>query len=314
MPESAIIPKNRLVIYSGIEKFGTTKLIRPAQSAINLLDELNLIDVLQEGKSLRIHPLLREFVLEKVQKDQNMENLMLESIINLKKRYYDDFSYLVDEYIRERDGGDIDSILDDFDTLIEWSRIEKLKKDKDDYDPIINSICSLYKILEQESHNLRIKEKNSFIFSVSGKIDIQLLFAQQIHIRAIDLKQNEIIRAREYMQENKSSFFNILWAKVRDKSAVIRTLDGHTSGVNSVAITPDGTKIVSGSSDHTIKVWDIASTGGRLLNTLEGHSSSVSSVAITPDGPKIVSGSWDKTIKVWDLNMDQTYLLVNLIL
>ena len=62
LPESAIIPKNRLVIYSGIEKFGKIKLIRPAQSAINLLDELNLIDVLEDGKSVRIHPLLKEFV------------------------------------------------------------------------------------------------------------------------------------------------------------------------------------------------------------------------------------------------------------
>jgi len=79
-------------------------------------------------------------------------------------------------------------------------------------------------------------------------------------------------------------------------------LEGHNDYVESVAITPDGTKIVSGSDDNKIKVWDIASTGGRLLNTLEGHTSSVSSVAITPDGTKIVSGSWDNTIKVWDLN------------
>ena len=50
---------------------------------------------------VRIHPLLREFVLEKIEKDQNVENLKLESIINLKKRYYDDFSFLVSEYSRE---------------------------------------------------------------------------------------------------------------------------------------------------------------------------------------------------------------------
>jgi WD40 repeat protein len=77
-------------------------------------------------------------------------------------------------------------------------------------------------------------------------------------------------------------------------------LEGHTSSFQSVAITPDGTKIVSGSYDKTIKVWDIAS--GRLLNTLEGHTSYVQSVAVTPDGTKIVSGSGDNTIRVWDLN------------
>ena len=125
---------------------------------------------------------------------------------------------------------------------------------------IINSISSLYKILEQESHNLRLKEKNSFISSIPDKIDKQLVFAQQIHIRSTDLGENEIIqRSREYLKANKSSFFNILWARVKDKSALIRTLEGHTSSVCSIAITPDGTKIVSGSGDNTIKVWDLAS-------------------------------------------------------
>ena len=77
-------------------------------------------------------------------------------------------------------------------------------------------------------------------------------------------------------------------------------MEGHSSTVNSVAIRPDNTKIVSGSSDNTIKVWDLES--GRLLNTLN-LSSYVNSVAITSDNSKIVSsGSADKIIKVWDLN------------
>ena len=66
--------------------------------------------------------------------------------------------------------------------------------------------------------------------------------------------------------------------------------------VSSVDIA-DG-KIVSGSWDKTIKVWDLETE--KLLNTLKGHSDLVSSVDIA-DG-KIVSGSLDKTIKVWDLN------------
>jgi hypothetical protein len=82
LPESAIIPKNRLIVYSGIEnkdEFGLLEF--PAELGFDLLDELNLVDILEDGKFVRIHPLLREFVLEKVQKDQNVENLMLESIL-----------------------------------------------------------------------------------------------------------------------------------------------------------------------------------------------------------------------------------------
>jgi hypothetical protein len=267
LPESAIIPKNRLVVYSGIENKDELGLLEfPAESAFNLLDELNLIDVLQDGKSVRIHPLLREFVYEKItQEDEDGDNsnqpstLKSKSITNLKNRSYDDFSYLVDEYSNQREGN-IDSILEDFQIILEWSKQNRStltkdeNKNKDIDNTIINSIYLLYKILEQESHNLRLKEKNSFISTFSDEIDKQLVFAQQIHIRATDLQENEIIqRSREYLQSKNRSFFDILWAKVRDKSALIRTLEGHTF-VDSVAITPDGTKIVSGSWDKTIKI------------------------------------------------------------
>ena len=108
---------------------------------------------------------------------------------------------MVDEYAIERDGGDIDSILDDFKTVVEWSRNKKLVKDenknKDIDNTIINSISSLYKILEQESHNLRLKEKNSFISTLPDKIDKQLVFAQQIHIRATDLDKMKLFNDPE---------------------------------------------------------------------------------------------------------------------
>ena len=69
--------------------------------------------------------------------------------------------------------------------------------------------------------------------------------------------------------------------------------------VNSVALSPDGRCIVSGSwGSNTIQVWD-AQTGGQVGNPLQGHTSSVNSVAFSPDGRHIVSGSKDNTIQVW---------------
>ena len=57
----------------------------------------------------------------------------------------------------------------------------------------------------------------------------------------------------------------------------MNTLNGHTGPVRSAAYSPDGLKIVSGSHDNSIKIWD-ADTG-LLLNTLNGHTSWVLSVA-----------------------------------
>ena len=79
---------------------------------------------------------------------------------------------------------------------------------------------------------------------------------------------------------------------------MLSPLQGHDSGINSVTFSPDGSKIISGSDDKTIRVWD-ASTGVEMLSPLQGHDSGVSSIAFSPDGSKIISGSEDHTIRVW---------------
>ena len=76
------------------------------------------------------------------------------------------------------------------------------------------------------------------------------------------------------------------------------TLYGHTMNVNSVAFSPDGSRIATGSWDKTAKVWD-ARTGESLLE-LNGHSNEVTSVSFSPDGTRIVTGSSDRRAKVWD--------------
>ncbi|MBD2438424.1 serine/threonine-protein kinase [Nostoc sp. FACHB-110] len=78
-----------------------------------------------------------------------------------------------------------------------------------------------------------------------------------------------------------------------------QTLTGHNNNVKSLAITPDGQTLVSGSSDQTIKVWNLAN--GSLIGTLLSHSSGVISVAISSDGQTLASSSNDQTIKIWNL-------------
>ena len=91
--------------------------------------------------------------------------------------------------------------------------------------------------------------------------------------------------------------FEKLNAQDVSKFKCLKTLKEHSYIVNSIAYSPDVKRIISGSGDETVKIWD-ANTG-QCLKTLEGDLDYVYSVAFSPDGTKIISGSDDKTIKIW---------------
>ncbi len=80
---------------------------------------------------------------------------------------------------------------------------------------------------------------------------------------------------------------------------LLLTLEGHTGGVVSVAVTADGRVALTGSDDQTARLWDLSC--GVELRTLSGHSGWVLAVAITPDGRHAVTASDDETLRLWDL-------------
>ena len=82
-----------------------------------------------------------------------------------------------------------------------------------------------------------------------------------------------------------------------DKNDNPALLLGHTAAVTSVAFLPDGQRVITGSKDHTAKIWELK-TGKEVL-TLRGHSEEVTSVAFSPDGKTALTASRDGTVVLW---------------
>jgi WD40 repeat protein len=69
--------------------------------------------------------------------------------------------------------------------------------------------------------------------------------------------------------------------------------------VYGLAFTPDGSRLVSGSADGTVRLWDVP--GRRLIETYRWHESWVTCVAVSPDGMTAAAGGNDTRVVVWDL-------------
>jgi len=124
------------------------------------------------------------------------------------------------------------------------------------------------------------------------------LYFNRIALADVSYREGNIRRVRELLALCPADLRGWEWYRISHISdQACMTLRGHERRVFSVSFSPDGKRIVSGSEDKTIKLWDL-STSAELM-TLRGHEGGVGAV-FGPNGKRIVSGSTDKTIKVWD--------------
>src|SRR5262245_54758611 len=77
----------------------------------------------------------------------------------------------------------------------------------------------------------------------------------------------------------------------------MRVLTGHTAGVRCLAYSPDGQSLASGSDDHSVRLWSLASD--QPPGESKEHRDWVRGVAFSPDGRLLASAGWDDTVWVW---------------
>ncbi|MEH2396947.1 serine/threonine-protein kinase [Nostoc sp.] len=135
-------------------------------------------------------------------------------------------------------------------------------------------------ICTMTGHQLQV---NSVAFSPQGQ-----LLASVSYDRTIRLWQIPALEGSHKEFQNRPCY------------SLLGTLSGHAWAVLTVAFSPDGKILATGSDDNTIKLWEVNT--GQLICTLVGHSWSVVAVAFTADGETLLSASCDKTVKLWRIS------------
>ena len=130
-----------------------------------------------------------------------------------------------------------------------------------------------------------------------------LVYAGKLKLAQQAFKEGNGALALQYLEECQWNLrgweHDHLWTRFNS----LHTFRGHRGPVSCVAISSDGKRLVSGSYDKSLKIWDVQK--GQQIRILKGHTDSVLCVAISPAGKRLVSGSYDKSLKIWDVQKGQ---------
>ncbi len=147
------------------------------------------------------------------------------------------------------------------------------------------------KVAVLEKENLLVCGGNGLCFFDLGTGELLYSVESVGSVFSLDVSNDgQMIALTGYQPEVK------LWDVRRNQ--IVRTLEGQSAKVNSVAFSPNGRALVSGGDDKMLKLW--LARSGRLVRTFHGHQNTIEAAVFSPDGQIIFSASRDGTIGIWD--------------
>lgn len=267
-PEAASIPLWLLALACGLpEEYG---LHTPLQDARLVLRRLSLVEDVSQYE-IQIHPLLREFGRD-LSKEENQETILAEAIARIIAAFGDVLR------LQQR------AIERSF-----WICLAQLRLAR-------AYVASMQPDMEEHLRRIeRCLDRETYFLGISGLWPERLpgLFYQQMYSHLLEEEQALPLPPGD----------GIPWLRqlvrvgIADKG-LLRVFAGHTGGVNSVAFSPDGSRVLTGSEDHTARLFDTAS--GETLLKLSGHGDVIECVAYAPDGSAILTGSRDGSVRLWN--------------
>ncbi|KAH7923669.1 WD40 repeat-like protein [Leucogyrophana mollusca] len=195
--------------------------------------------------------------------------------------------------------GEVEDFL--YNRLLFW--LEVLALTKDGITVASRALLSLHDWSNNGYTRAFVKDASELVAVFGG------IFAQSpphIYLTALPFAPTQSKVARHYLKSYPRTL-SVLAGGIPYWPSLQLAFEGHRHFVSSAIFSPDGRRVVSGSRDKTLRVWD-AESGEVILRPLEGHDGWITSVAFSPNGKQVASGSYDKTIRVWNVESGEMVL------